>query len=124
MSRRRRSRGGGQGEAARSRREGRADLAALEVLDTEGVDRHRLDSELLAVLQDLDQRAVAGLVAGDRLLPRPLGPAAVAVHDEGHVLRDLQGRSVLAVSLCQLNPLSNRKEAGHVSRGATRKGGA
>src|SRR3546814_17672510 len=62
-------------------------LGPLPVFGTEGVERHRLDTEVARRAHDGAHRLDAGLVAGDARKQALLGPAAVAVHDDSDMAR-------------------------------------
>src|SRR3546814_17565100 len=55
-------------------------LGPLPVFGTEGVERHRLDTEVARRAHDGAHRLDPGLVPGDARKQALLGPAAVAVH--------------------------------------------
>ena len=72
-------------------------LRPLPVLARQAIQRELLDLEPGAFLGRAADRIDAALVAGDARQILPLGPAAVAVHDDRDVPRPALGRDVRAI---------------------------
>ena len=74
-------------------------LAALPVLGGESIDRQILDAQGAAVIGDLAEGLTAGSVTGGAGQAAILGPAAIAVHDDGNMLGRRQRRRRLFLNL-------------------------
>ena len=62
-------------------------MRALPVLDREGVERQHLDAQAGGPFDDVAHRVDARAVSLDTRQVTLRGPAAVAVHDHGHMSR-------------------------------------
>ena len=62
-------------------------LRAGPILRGEGVNRQRFYAPIVAGADDAAQRLGAGAVTHRARQAAPLGPAAVSIHDDGHMAR-------------------------------------